>query len=78
MNLELMFRDLQEMREAQKASAEAQRLSAEANMAGIAELRFEGQAQRERIDVLVGVAQNLLVVAEAHHNRIEKLERKSA
>lgn len=85
MNLELLYRDTQEMREAQKLNAEENakamtdlRQMIEENTKGIAQSRLEGQAQRERIDLLVHSVDSLLAVAQAHETRISKLERKSA
>jgi hypothetical protein len=99
MNLELAYRDIQDLRDMTVRNAAAIERNAATNAASIEalqtlvrtvaaavqknseaifELGIHGDAQRERIDILVTTSSNLLAICQAHQNRIERLERKSA
>lgn len=100
MNLELAFRDIQDLRlaidanaalntamnaaliqtirESAAAQAVAHEAAAKAAAAEYAEIRFEGRAQRDRIDTLVVATQSLLTVCQTHDARIARVERKLA
>jgi hypothetical protein len=74
MNLELAYRDIQELREGTRELRDTTRELRDA--AGLQAL--EGAAQRERIDLLVTSVQNLLTVSQSHENRLQRLERRTA
>ena len=49
-----------------------------ANSDGLVESRVQGDAQRERIDLLVESVTNLVAVSRMHEDRLQRLERKTA